>query len=62
MEEDPEKRLNVKRAEQVIQPKPIWWRPPVPICLVMLVDGLKTKGVEEAVGAKDIAEIVAEQL
>jgi Fe-S oxidoreductase len=33
-----------------------------PYCLVMLVDGLKTKGVEETIGARDIAEIVAERL
>jgi Fe-S oxidoreductase len=60
MEEDPEKRLNVKRAEQVIQTKANMVATACPYCLVMLVDGLKTKGVEEAVGAKDIAEIVAE--
>jgi Fe-S oxidoreductase len=62
MEEDPEKRVNVKRAEQVVQSKANMVATACPFCLVMLVDGLKTKGVEETVGAKDIAEIVAEQL
>jgi len=60
MEEDPEKRLNVKRAEQVIETKADLVATACPFCLVMLVDGLKTKGVEEAVGSKDIAEIIAE--
>ena len=62
MEEDPEKRVNVKRAEQVVQSKANMVATACPFCLVMLVDGLKTKGVEEIVGAKDIAEIVAEQI
>ena len=60
MEEDPEKRVNVKRAEQVVATKADMVATACPFCLVMLVDGLKTKGVEEAVGSKDIAEIVAE--
>jgi Fe-S oxidoreductase/nitrate reductase gamma subunit len=60
MEEDPEKRVNVKRAEQVVETKASMVATACPFCLVMLVDGLKTKGVEEAVGSKDIAEIVAE--
>lgn len=62
MEEDPEKRLNVKRAEQVIETKADLVATACPFCLVMLVDGLKTKGVEEAVGSKDIAEIIADLL
>ncbi len=60
MEEDPEKRVNVKRAEQVIQSKANMVATACPFCLVMLVDGLKTKGVEETVGSRDIAEIIAE--
>ena len=62
MEEEPEKRVNVKRAEQVIQSKADLVATACPYCLIMLVDGLKTKGVEETVGARDIAEIIADLL
>jgi Fe-S oxidoreductase len=62
MEEDPDKRVNVKRAEQVVQSKADLVATACPFCLIMLVDGLKTKGVEETIGARDIAEIVAERL
>ncbi len=62
MEEDPDKRVNVKRAEQVVQSKADLVASACPYCLIMLVDGLKTKGVEENVSAMDIAEIVVDLL
>ncbi len=60
MEEDPEKRVNVKRAEQVVKTKADLVATACPFCLIMLVDGLKTKGMEETIGSKDIAEIIAD--
>jgi Fe-S oxidoreductase/nitrate reductase gamma subunit len=62
MEEEPEKRVNVKRTEEVIQSKADLVATACPFCLIMLEDGLKTKGVEETVHARDLAEIVAELL
>jgi Fe-S oxidoreductase len=62
MEEPPDKRVNVKRAEQVIGSKADIVATACPFCLVMIRDGLVTKGVGETVAAKDLAEIVAELL
>jgi Fe-S oxidoreductase len=62
MDEPPDKRVNVKRTEQVIESKADLVATACPFCLVMMQDGLKTKGVEETIGAKDLAEIVAELL
>ena len=62
MEEPPDKRVNVKRAEQVIDSGADLVATACPFCLVMMRDGLVTKGVEETVAAKDLAEIVAELL
>ncbi len=62
MEEPPDKRVNVKRVEQIMQSGAGLAATACPFCLVMIEDGLKTKGVEETLRAKDIAEIVAELL
>ena len=62
MEEEPDKRVNVKRTEEVLLAKPDMVATACPYCLVMLQDGLKTKGAEETVRAKDLAELVAERL
>ena len=62
MDEPPDKRVNVKRTEQVLESKADLVATACPFCLVMMQDGLKTKGVEETIDAKDLAEIVAELL
>jgi Fe-S oxidoreductase len=62
MEEEPDKRLNVRRTEQMLEVKPETIASACPYCLAMFEDGLKTKGVAEQVHAKDVAEILAEQL
>ena len=62
MEEEPEKRVNVKRTEDVLEAKTDLVATACPYCLIMLEDGIKTKGVEETVHARDISEIVAELL
>ncbi len=62
MEEEPDKRLNVKRTEEVLRAGADTVATACPYCLVMLGDGIKTKGAEETVRARDIAEIVAERL
>ena len=62
MEEEPEKRLNYKRTEQVIETKADLVATACPYCLAMFEDGLKTKEVEETVKAKDLSELVLESL
>jgi len=58
MEEDPEKRVNVKRVEEVIKAGAECVTTACPYCLSMFEDGLKTKGAEEKVKALDIAELL----
>ena len=62
MEEEPDKRVNVKRTEEVLRSGADLVATACPYCLVMLGDGIKTKGAEETVRARDIAEIVADVL
>jgi Fe-S oxidoreductase/nitrate reductase gamma subunit len=62
MEEEPSKRVNVYRTEDIIQAKADLVATACPFCLVMFEDGLKTKGVEETVKAMDLSEIVAQLL
>ena len=59
MEEPPDKRVNVKRVEQVMESGAGLVATACPFCLVMMEDGLKSKGVEDSLRAKDLAEIVA---
>ena len=62
MEEEPDKRLNVKRTEQVIEAKADLVTTACPYCLSMFEDGLKTKEVEETVKAMDLSELVLQAL
>ncbi len=62
MEEDPEKRVNNRRVDEIIAAGVECVASACPYCLTMLEDGLKAKQVEEKVKAKDISELVAEAL
>ena len=62
MEEEPDKRVNVKRTEQVIETKADVVASACPYCLSMFEDGLKTKGADETIQAKDLSELVLEAL
>jgi Fe-S oxidoreductase len=62
MEEEPAKRVNVKRTEDILQAKADFVATACPFCLVMFEDGLKTKGVEETIKAMDLSELVAQLL
>ncbi len=59
MEETLGSRINVLRTEQALALAPKVIATACPYCAVMLGDGLKTLGKEEAVATKDIAELVA---
>ena len=62
MEEEPDKRVNVRRTEDVIEAKADIVATACPYCLTMLEDGLKTKEVEESMKAMDLSELVAQVL
>lgn len=58
MEETAGKRVNLARTEQALEVNPTVISSACPYCLTMLEDGTKMKEVEEAVKARDIAEIL----
>ncbi|MDO8567670.1 MAG: heterodisulfide reductase-related iron-sulfur binding cluster [Dehalococcoidales bacterium] len=62
MEEEPSKRVNTRRAEEVIDAKVDLIATACPYCLSMLEDALKAKGAEEKIKAMDLSELVARSL
>ncbi|MBI3931018.1 MAG: (Fe-S)-binding protein [Chloroflexi bacterium] len=62
LEEAPDKQVNVKRTEQIIEAKADLVATACPYCLSMFEDGLKTKEVAETIKALDISELVAQAL
>jgi Fe-S oxidoreductase/nitrate reductase gamma subunit len=62
MEEDPNKRVNARRVEEIIQAKVDIVATACPYCLTMFEDGIKAKGVEETLHVKDLSELVAQVL
>lgn len=60
MEENVGKKVNVERTEQLLDTEPQEIASACPFCLTMIIDGLKTKELDESVQVKDIAEIVEE--
>ncbi|MFC2047869.1 (Fe-S)-binding protein [Chloroflexota bacterium] len=62
MEEDADKRVNVKRIEQIIEAEAALVTTACPYCLSMFEDGLKTKEMEESIKAMDLSELVVQTL
>ncbi len=62
MEEDPGKRVNTRRVEEIVQAKVDFVATACPYCLTMFEDGVKAKGAEETLHVKDLSELVAEAL
>ncbi len=62
MEEEPDKRVNVRRTEQIIEAKVDVVATACPFCLTMFEDGLKTKEMEESIKAMDLSELVLQAL
>ncbi len=62
MEEEPDKRVNFRRVDQLLETNPDAVAVACPFCMTMIDDGLKSKGVEDKVQALDVMEIVAERL
>ena len=62
MEEEANKRVSIRRVEQIIEAKVNVVATACPYCLTMFEDALKTKEVEESVQARDLSELIAELL
>ena len=62
LEEEPEKRVNTLRTQQLLDIKAGMVATACPYCLAMFEDGLKTKGVTETVQAKDLSELVLQAM
>ncbi|MDM8000860.1 MAG: (Fe-S)-binding protein [Dehalococcoidia bacterium] len=62
MEEPPEKRLNTRRTQEVIDAKANCVATACPYCLSMFEDGIKAKQVEETVKALDLSELVIQSM
>ncbi|HYD47439.1 MAG TPA: (Fe-S)-binding protein [Terriglobales bacterium] len=62
MEEEPDKRVNIRRVEQLLETEPDAVAVACPYCMTMIDDGLKAKGMEEKVQAVDVMELVADSM
>jgi Fe-S oxidoreductase len=62
MEEEPDKRVNNCRVDEIIATGVPVVATACPYCLTMLEDGVKARGVEETLRVKDLSELVAEAL
>jgi Fe-S oxidoreductase len=62
MDEHIGKRVNIERTEQALATGATTVAVGCPFCMTMITDGTKSKGVEEQVTVKDVAEIMAARL
>ncbi len=62
MEEEPTKRVNIRRVEQALETNPDVVAVACPYCMTMVDDGLKSKNMEEKVKTLDVMELVAENM
>jgi len=62
MEEDPDKRVNNRRVDEIIRAKVDIVATACPYCLTMFEDGIKAREAEETLRVKDLSELVAEAL
>ncbi len=60
LEEPPDKRVNIRRVEEVISAGVNVVATACPYCLTMFEDALKAKAAEETIKARDISELVVE--
>jgi len=61
-EEKGDKRVNMERADEVIETKSDFVASACPFCNTMLTDGIKNRDEEVAVEVLDIAEIIAKAI
>jgi Fe-S oxidoreductase len=61
MEETKGKRINIERAEEIVNSGAKTVATSCPFCMTMLKDGLAAHKKDEEIKVKDIAELIAEQ-
>jgi Fe-S oxidoreductase len=62
MEEDPEKRVNERRVEEIMQAGVDAVATACPYCLTMFEDGVKARDAEDTLRVRDLSELVAAAL
>ena len=62
MEEDPDKRVNTRRVDQLLETNPDTVAVACPYCMTMVDDGIKAKNMDEKVHALDVMELVADNM
>ena len=62
MEEEPDKRVNMHRIDEIVEAGVSCVASACPYCLTMFDDALKAKGVEESLQSLDLSELVVEAL
>lgn len=62
LEETKGKRINIHRTEELMETNANTFVSNCPFCMTMLTDGIKAKNKDEEIQAKDIAEVVLENL
>lgn len=62
VEEEPEKRVNINRAKEVVESGAQAVAVACPFCNVMLSDGMKNLGKDEDIQVLDLAQVVADAL
>jgi Fe-S oxidoreductase/nitrate reductase gamma subunit len=62
MEEEPDKRVNVRRVDEALKIKVDCVATACPYCLTMFEEGVKAKGEDEILPVKDLSEIIVERL
>jgi len=62
IEEAPEQRVNVLRIEQLLATEAQTIASACPYCMTMLVDGVKSKELEEKIRNRDVLELAADAL
>jgi Fe-S oxidoreductase len=62
MEEPPDQRVNLKRAEQLAETGAKTFATACPFCLIMLDDAIKQKGLEDDLKTLDLAELLERSL
>jgi len=62
LEEEPDKRVNLRRTDDVIQAEADLVATACPYCLSMFEDAIKAREVEESVKAMDLSELIVQAL
>jgi Fe-S oxidoreductase/nitrate reductase gamma subunit len=62
MEEEPDKRVNERRVEEIINARVDCVATACPYCLTMFDDAIKAKEAEESLKARDLSELLEESL